>query len=101
MRAILIDAKQRIIREVDWEGDVLPAMYSAIGCKLVEPVHYGEHDLWVDEEGMINDLDYGFVFRGHRYFGNGPILSSDKDGESVAALVDVAFVRRAVKFWST
>ncbi len=105
MRAILIDAKQRIIREIDLKpdakNDLIIALRSEIGCRKERVVPFGSHDLWVDEEGKLKDLTYGFLVDHDPYHGNGLILSSGSEGESIAASVDVAVVRKAVKFWGT
>ena len=43
-------------------------------------MRFGDHDLWVDEEGKLKDLTYGFLAGPDPYHGNGLILSSDEDG---------------------
>lgn len=97
MRAILIDAKNRTVNEIDIERG-LPAMYAAIGCDLVELVRMGDgYDLWIDEEGAINGTDYGFIF-GSQYCGNGLLLDSDDDGECQPSTASLAFVRACVAF---
>ncbi len=98
-----MDAKRRIIREIDLrpdgKNDLLIGAHREIGCRKERVVRFGDHDLWVDEEGKLKDLTYGFLVGPDPYHGNGLILSSDEDGWSVAALIEIAFVRRTVKFW--
>ena len=38
------------------DGELLPALYEAIGCRLVEAVRLsGSLTMWLDEEGMYAD----------------------------------------------
>lgn len=47
---------RRVALETGGDGDHLDAMYREIGCDLVECVGLRHDlDLWVDEEGKLND----------------------------------------------
>lgn len=103
MRAIKIDAKARTVTEIDLPKGI-DAMQAAIGCDcFCFAVSWRNGDtLYVDDEGLLNPCDEFFVIEtGHQPFaGNGLILGSDEEGESVDAKtpltdVKVAFLTRA------
>jgi hypothetical protein len=107
MRAILIDAANQVVREIDLQPDSeenLPQIICReIGCTAADLIRLDDHDLWVNQD-WLNATPYGFSMSGvdsqHTYFGNGLILSRSEDrhcsatwlAESVASVVD---------FWSS
>jgi hypothetical protein len=102
MKAILIDAKNREVKEVEIKGD-LESWYEAIGCGMVEcALYFDNHDsIMVDEEGLFNDQcdEFFFVKGGHQPFaGNGLVVGTDNMGESVSTKITVDEVKSKVKF---
>jgi hypothetical protein len=110
MRAILIDTYAKEVREVDFNGD-----YKHIYELLSDPNHKvdiyeavridAKETIFVDEEGLLKEMDNpGEIafFRwkgGHQALaGNGLILSTDEEGESVASELTLDFVRDHVIF---
>ena len=84
MKAIMIDAKNRTVDFVNNLGD-LSAMYDAIGCEMVQIGEYNPDNgdtLWVDEEGLLKNYQYGFVYNGRQYVGNGIIYGSNIGGDN-------------------
>lgn len=102
MKAILIDAKNREVKEVQITGD-LQSWYETIGCGMVEcALYFDEHDsIMVDEEGLFNDGcdDFFFVKGGHQPFaGNGLVVGTNDVGESVDTKISLDEVKSKVKF---
>ncbi len=88
MKAILIDAKNREVKEVTLPNyDVLESAYPLMGehCRSVESILYlNNFDLLLgDEEAYYNGYEYGFIVENFGYVhGNGLVIGSDADGEN-------------------
>jgi hypothetical protein len=70
---------------------------------LIEPVYQGlddNHHCYVNEEGLLNDPQYFFMFRdGHQPLaGNGGILSSTHDGGEASCTLPFDWVKERVTF---
>jgi len=65
MRAIRINAKDRLIEVVEWE--TLRDLQRHVGglIERVELEGLDRYSLLVDEEGLCKELDYGFVIKGY------------------------------------
>lgn len=76
---IIIDAENQEIRVVEGVEITLEYMQRVVGG-LIERVGYiiqsirPVDDLFVNEEGMINNLPYGFSINGNTFYGNGLIV---------------------------
>jgi hypothetical protein len=107
MRAILIDAANQIVKEIDLQPDcqedLLESMYREIGSTILDLIRVDDHDLWLDEEGHEKATPYGFSInsadREHIFFGNGLILTSAGD-KCTPARWRVESVAKVVGFWS-
>lgn len=62
MKAFLIDPAEQTIQAVELERaegrGLLPAMYAALDCQLVDRIADGVipgHDIWIDDEGLLHD----------------------------------------------
>lgn len=113
MRAILIDAVEKTVREVEYDG-TLETAYSLLRCELIDVVHLPDiatgkgdlcHDLLVDDEGLLtSDADDSpfFVFRGGLIFaGSGLIVGPcDDEGETTEATLSAYSVKNHVMFYS-
>lgn len=110
MKAILIDVRYNVIKEVELNPfeKVLDEMYRLIGCNMVEVAmdilkDEKTNTVWVDEEGLLG-LDQNSKFftveGGHQPFaGNGLILGADlRTGKSIDVSLTVEDVQRVVKF---
>lgn len=98
MRAIIIDAKQRQIREIEVNG-TLACLQAAVGGLIEEAFMTGLPDvLFVNEEGLINGTKYGFILEGamQPLIGDGIIIGHDGRGGLVDAKVslDAILLRR-------
>lgn len=102
MKAILIDAKNKEVKEVDIAGD-LESWYETIGCGMVECALYFDHydSIMVDEEGLFNNEcnEFFFVKGGHQPFaGNGLVVGTDENGEACDTKISVDEVKSKVNF---
>jgi hypothetical protein len=102
MRAILINAKEKTIKEVELEKPTLQSMYKLIDCELVDCVRLDDqNDLWVDDEGLNKEPEHFFEFTGtHQPFaGNGLIASHTDSGETVGTDMPFEKVKESVRFF--
>jgi hypothetical protein len=106
MRAILVDAKAREIREVDYRGDLEHA-YELIGCELIDVVGLDhENCMYVDDEGLfkgMDDDDHPFIVLpcGQILAGSGLIVGEpDDDGNVTPATLSVDRARDGIAFLS-
>ena len=84
MKAIKIDAEYQDVYEIEMEGG-LQSYYDAIGCNTIERVAFSDdHDLVIDEEGLINGTTKGFYFGSSVFYGSGVIVQSTPDGDWVS-----------------
>lgn len=79
MKAIFIDAKNQTVSYVTNKGQ-LEDKYLVLGVNMVEIGRYYPNGdtLWVDEEGLINNTDFGFSLDGVEYMGNGLIYGTNR-----------------------
>jgi hypothetical protein len=100
MRAVLIDAVEKTVTEVEYDGE-LETAYRLLRCDLVEAVDAGpEIDMYVDEEGLLKDDSPFFVLsNGSVFAGSGLITGKpDKNGDSTATDIPTEWIERHVKF---
>lgn len=103
MKGIFIDAKKRQVTEVEIEKGLQP-IYDLLGIETFECVYIDDKEtIYVDEEGLYKDDTEWFFFEGtHQPIrGNGLILSTDDDGESVSTNLSLEYVKSKVKFLNT
>ena len=86
IQAIKIDVASKSLSIVtlnDWQ-EIAPAISK--NCSLFQcPVTFENGDtIYVDEEGLYNDFEGGFIMDGWRYplVGNALLIGSDEEGES-------------------
>ena len=87
MRAIFIDATNRTVEEIDFEGD-FRAIQEKIGVRCFDCIELNEQrdTLYVDDEGLLNGTQEFFYVDGKGYCqtfaGNGLVLGTNSEGES-------------------
>jgi hypothetical protein len=102
-KAILIDVANRTVTETTIGNytDIYHAIGDGCRCFTV-PVEFENLDaLYVDDEGLLNDTPKGcFMMKGWDYpiVGNGVILGTDEEGESIDHKSDIDEIRSQVKF---
>ena len=104
MKAILIDSKNKVIKEVEISKEnTLKDWYKEVNCNMVEIAHYLENTdtVLVNEEGLLHDEYYFFTYEGaHQPFaGNGLVVGIDDEGNSVDCKTDIQEVKRNVKIY--
>lgn len=105
MKGILIDAVNREIKEV--EHNNIGDCYQLIGCGLVEVAGYFDNEdcVYCDEEGMLKystcgldgfEIDFGT----HKNVvaGNGLVVGTDYEGETVACVSTLDDIKKVVTF---
>jgi hypothetical protein len=95
MRAILIDAVNHTVTEIQHKGD-LEAIYRSINVEMIEVGHYDQETgdtMYVDEEGLINGTEFGFTLFNREYMGSGIIFGSTPEGENAAAVTDLKKIK--------
>lgn len=111
MKTLLIDPHTKTVTEHEYDGS-LDAMYELIGCGTVEMVAYndngtpmfeGDDCLFVDEEGLLGDLDKQafFVIDGKPIAGRAMTIGGDGDGETVESTITMEKLRMLDIQWVT
>lgn len=103
----LIDPKAGCISRISipHEGDnLLPYLYKAMGCDLVELVRAPIGDVWVDEEGLFKQErhQFGVKVAPGQYtplVGRAVILDSDEEGETTSCTAEIGTVLDAILVW--
>jgi hypothetical protein len=103
MKAILINAKTKEVKEVEMGKDY-QEIYKQLECELFTAGAYLDKEdvIYVDDEGLINGTDVFFTFEGaHQPFaGNGLIMGTDDEGESTDCKINLTEVTKRVKFYN-
>jgi hypothetical protein len=99
MRAIFINAKDKVVQELQTDGS-LEALQKFVDG-YIEQVPYakllGRDALFVNEEGLLrNDLTYGFYFDGQPLRGNGVVIGHTEDGDTRSAATSAKEVEELV-----
>lgn len=102
MKAILIDATNQTVTEVEIEKG-LRAIYGVMGVSMIEAATYLPNGdvIYVDEEGTfgMNSESRFFDIGAHSPFvGNGLVVGTGRDGDSVSSKSTVEEIRNLVKF---
>lgn len=103
MKAILIDSINKEVKEVEI-GKGIDQMYEFLNCEIFTIASYlpKRDAIFVDDEGLLNGTDVFFTYEGaHQPFaGNGLIMGSNSNGESVSCKVNLNEVKSKVKFYT-
>jgi hypothetical protein len=79
MRALLIDATQKRVRDVSTDG-TLDDWYAKLDCRMVDMRDLdeaGRHALVIDDEGLFTKRE-GFTLGGEFYAGSGLVVGYDR-----------------------
>lgn len=107
MKAILIDAKNKTITEIDYSGNYKD-IYKLLDISMFEcqnlPSRNGQgNDIFIDEEGTLGEIECGF-----RYANNCPTAGSGlvlglnfNNGETIATNYTLEEVKANVKFYDS
>jgi len=99
-RAILIDAKNRIIKPIVISN--LKDMQNAVGGYIERAHTHKNNDFYVDEEGLLKRYEYGFSIIGaHQPFfvGNGLVIGIDYNTcDNTNTTLTIDEVKRMITF---
>jgi hypothetical protein len=102
MKAILIDAKNRIVSNIEISEDIKD-IQDALNCRIFTTGMYLKNKdvMFVDDEGLLNGTHDFFTYKGaHQPFaGNGLIMGSGPEGETVDCKVSLIEVAQNVNFY--
>jgi len=105
MKAIIISASTRTIREVDIKKDAdgrgyLTALQSAVGGYIELVRINDDEDLYVNEEGLLHGEEHFFQWEGasQPFAGNGIIVGTDGEGGQCDTKLTAEYVRSKVRF---
>lgn len=101
MEAYFIDSANKTVSVVNYDGD-WRSIKNIIGCDLFTVVTVNEHGdgIFVDDEGhYVDDQNY-FWFDDcpTMLAGNGLVLGTDKEGESIEPAQSIEWFRERVRF---
>ncbi|MFY8161276.1 MAG: hypothetical protein ACOVNU_08085 [Candidatus Kapaibacteriota bacterium] len=101
-RAILINVEERTLSYVTVSHFTDIYTHIANGCDTFEcPVSLFNNDtIYCDGEGRLKDFVGGFMMDNWSYaiFGNGLILGTDSEGDSVDCLTTIEEIESKIKF---
>lgn len=105
MRAIFIDARMKRVTEIDIEPS-LESYYFQLGCRTIEAAHVetirSTDVMYVDEEGLLVDREFQVFFNMigayQPFAGNGLIVGTDDEGNTVECQSTLEHVRNMVIF---
>ena len=101
MKAVLIDSTAQAVTDIELKPG-LPAMYKAIGCRIVEKITLDEkHDLWFDEEGLLHDPQPpAFLLSGYNrpFVGNALICGYTSTGRTLNSRFNAREIRFCIAF---
>jgi hypothetical protein len=104
IKVILICPMTKTIEEKFIDGS-LESIYNLIGCDLFEVVNVdGFTDIYVDEEGAINNTKSGFVLNGKSQpiFGRGLVVGTpDKKGNMTPTNLTPEGAKNMISHWFT
>lgn len=100
MKALKINTGNKTIEEIEissWK-DIAPAIGN--GCELfaIPIIFENEDGIYVDDEGLFNDFQGGFMLKDWEYpiVGNALLVGSDDDGNSVDVKTSVDDLEKMV-----
>ena len=96
--AIFINAKDRIIDEVQYTDYKDIQKLIDCGCFTTGYSFDNKDTLYVDDEGLINGTTHGFYFNGRLLAGNGLVCGSNDEGENVDIKHRIGEIERMVEF---
>lgn len=103
IKGILIDSEKRTITQVELEADNIDQMHKLIKCECFTCVDFdgdGEETVYVDDNGLLCNPKHFFRIPGYPEWiaGNGLILGTNRNGESISTKLTVERVEQFVHF---
>jgi hypothetical protein len=96
VKVVVINSAERKVYQstISNYKDIYPLLGESVSC-FACPVQFNDSDgLFVDDEGLYNPFEGGFIMAGWSYpiCGNGVIIGTDEEGESADCTMSVAEV---------
>lgn len=102
IKGILIDVYNKKVEEIEFDH-TLEKFYEIIKCDLVTTAPMDDnHDLVVDDEGLLKNPDRFFSFndiREPQYAGNGIIIGFNHKGEWINHSMKIEDIKKSVVFF--
>jgi len=101
MRAIFINAKNRTVEEINLNPkNTLKSLQECVEGLIELAVRFDNRDdLFINEEGLLIQFPYGFLYGNYVFVGNGVIAGHNpRTGETTGATTDIKEVRKAVRW---
>jgi hypothetical protein len=100
MKVIVIDSAKRLVYEATTSTykDIYALLGENVSC-FACPVQFNDSDgLFVDDEGLYNTFEAGYMFPDWEYpvCGNGVIVGSDDEGETADVRMSVQEVQDSI-----
>jgi len=100
MKAILINAEEKTITEIDYSGDY-KEIYELIDCQTFTCVSMENGDaMFVDDEGLLTNPEHFIQIKDYHapIAGSGLILGTGDEGESISCKHTIETIQDNVKF---
>lgn len=101
MKALLIDSKNRMVKQIEI-GEDFTEISKAIGCDVFAAPHILKNNdtMYVDDEGLLKDPQHFFLLDTYPQpiAGNGLILGCDHEGDSIDAKTSLTELADRIKF---
>lgn len=96
---ILIDVKQQLVREISF-SNTLSDYYRLLGCQCITaPSYDSDHDIIVDDEGLLKDNPIFFEIGEATYAGNGLLVGvNNNTGDWISHHLNVPEIVKQVHF---
>ena len=108
MIALKINVIDQTVTPIEYNGyeDICPNLttpHKAVSLftrVLIDPTNYDSDAIFVDDEGLLINTNYGFKYKGYNgvLMGNGLVLGTDENGDSTAPDIDIYTLQANITF---
>lgn len=102
VRAIFINSSKKTTEVISFEMDDYKSIAKAIGCEIISVCHTfnNKDSIFIDDEGLLKEVNSGFILDNWRHpvAGNALILGTDDEGESVDAVTSIQYINKCLHF---
>ncbi len=103
MIALKINVIDQTVTPIEYNGytDICPNLSTPHkAVSLFTTVYVNSDCIYVDDEGLLVDTNYGFKYKGYNgvLMGNGLVLGTDENGDSTAPDIDIYTLKANITF---
>ena len=103
MIALKINVIDQTVTPIEYNGytDICPNLSTPQkAVSLFTTVYVNSDCIYVDDEGLLVDTNYGFKYKGYNgvLMGNGLVLGTDENGDSTAPDIDIYTLKANITF---